>query len=41
VLVPPSVTVLAATRIGDRPDQNGFYASDHLGLAVTIETASY
>ena len=41
VLVPPSATVLAATRIGDRPDRWGFYASDHLELVATIEAASY
>jgi endonuclease/exonuclease/phosphatase family metal-dependent hydrolase len=37
VLVPSGARVLAATRLGDRPDADGFYPSDHLGLAATVE----
>jgi endonuclease/exonuclease/phosphatase family metal-dependent hydrolase len=36
VLLPAGVDVLAATRLGEEPDADGFYPSDHLGLAATV-----
>ncbi|HEV8635406.1 MAG TPA: hypothetical protein VG370_14360 [Chloroflexota bacterium] len=36
VLLPPGAEALAATRLGGQPDRDGFYGSDHLGLAVTL-----
>ena len=36
VLVGPGPTVLRAALIGDTPDADGFYASDHFGVAVTL-----
>jgi endonuclease/exonuclease/phosphatase family metal-dependent hydrolase len=37
VLLPPGARAVGATRLGDHPDAAGFYPSDHLGLAVTVE----
>jgi endonuclease/exonuclease/phosphatase family metal-dependent hydrolase len=36
VLLPPGADVLAATRFADQPDPDGFYPSDHLGLATNV-----
>jgi len=37
VFVSSSLSVLNAQRIGHQADEDGFYASDHLGLVVTLQ----
>jgi endonuclease/exonuclease/phosphatase family metal-dependent hydrolase len=36
VLVGPGPEIIDAELLGVRPDQDGFYASDHLGVAATL-----
>jgi endonuclease/exonuclease/phosphatase family metal-dependent hydrolase len=40
ILVGDGLAVLGASRLGDDPDPDGFYPSDHLGLAATLDFAA-
>jgi len=36
ILVGPGPSIVQAVRLGEQPDSEGFYASDHLGVAATL-----
>jgi endonuclease/exonuclease/phosphatase family metal-dependent hydrolase len=36
ILVGPGLTITQAMRLGEQPDADGFYSSDHLGVAATL-----
>jgi endonuclease/exonuclease/phosphatase family metal-dependent hydrolase len=36
ILVGPGPSIVEAVRLGEQPDEEGFYASDHLGVAATL-----
>ena len=36
IVVGPGIGVVNARRLGLEPDADGFFASDHLGLAATL-----
>jgi endonuclease/exonuclease/phosphatase family metal-dependent hydrolase len=36
ILVGPGPSIVEAVRLGEQPDVEGFYASDHLGVAATL-----
>jgi endonuclease/exonuclease/phosphatase family metal-dependent hydrolase len=36
VFVGPGPAIVRAALLGDRPDAEGFYASDHFGVAATL-----